>query len=477
MPVKIQEILKLYEDLVSRVDAFYSQKVLNTVISSFELSALQKGAGTTFKSKIIHHLRFFLYDVEVVMSPHIKEADVLIWPVQLIHLDFLLPVYNALVKLGCNASFINLRDDIEEILANNNASAVKIQLKTKYKITYTNIRRGIRLLRIIKKAKSYNKANPYFSRYVEQALYNFFYWEIYSKAFELSKNFNPKYHLLGYEFSVVCRSVNQIANQLSIQTGNIQHGAINYNLSGFSICKQQFIWDKLTYEYLRKSGLNNELYITGSPGSKHFASSNECTNEIISENIKTNFKQIFLVCFSGPGHNVTAGGHILNLKHLQLIIEKSDDAYFIIKLHPKDNTDYYNTIRSLKNVMIVDREHINYVNPIGEFINISDCIITGASTVSIEALLNGKTVIAIDLKNELLHLEFLRNNMIYYCNSPDKVRNAFTSIHEMDNLFEEKMNEIKLYSSDYKLLVNSSPELRIASIIHDKIKTCVALQE
>jgi hypothetical protein len=48
---------------------------------------------------------------------------------------------------------------------------------------------------------------------------------------DLKEYYKPSFHLLGYDFSVVCRPINILANHDHVPTGNIQHGFINENLA------------------------------------------------------------------------------------------------------------------------------------------------------------------------------------------------------------------------------------------------------
>jgi hypothetical protein len=434
---------------------------------------LQQTNELLFFQRLKRYLKFFLYDVDVSINRPATSHDVLIWPVQLIHLDFLLPVYDNLMDLGLKVSFINLREDLEKKITDHNASNIKIELRESYKIRFRNFKRGAKLINVLFKARAYNKLDKHFSANVEKALCSFYFWEIYSKVFDLAQEtYSPKYHLLGYEFSVVCRPVNIKANNLLLPTGHVQHGNINYNISKYSICTQQFVWDNLTLNYLNNLGLKNEVYLTGSPGLKHLPA--DLADGSIYFNIKGKYNRIILVCFSGPGHNVTPEGHRINLSQLKSTIEENLDILFLIKLHPKDGTTFYHQIVSLSNVLMVDHNHKNFRDPIGNFIVISDCIITGASTVAVEALLNNKPVISMDLIGELNHVEFLKSSMIYNCKSGPSFEKAFDSIIKQDNSFTARMLEIGEYSKTCKQLLNDSPGLKIGTIIKTKVALCVA---
>ncbi|MBK8567475.1 MAG: hypothetical protein IPN76_30175 [Saprospiraceae bacterium] len=153
-----------------------------------------------------------------------------------------------------------------------------------------------------------------------------YYWDNYEKIFEqIEKSFSPKYHLLGYDFSVVCRPVSLKAKNSRIPTGSIQHGTVNYNLIPFTICEQGFFWEELAYQHVNTNLKNTEIYYTGSPNPAHF--SQDSRVNLAYMNYKGQILQPVFWFVSGPDL-MTQEGHKANINVLQkLIVEQRISLY------------------------------------------------------------------------------------------------------------------------------------------------------
>ena len=192
----ITQDLESFHFLIDKISYPDSKNILKTVLSSFEMVVLQQSAKLCYLHRLKQKLSFFLFEVQIKLEGPPGKYDVLIWPVQLIHLDFLIPVYKSLVDLGLQVSFINYRDDISEHIKMHNADLIKVKMNISKKLKLRSIMRGFRLLSIILQAKSISKSSNLFSSNVEKALYEFRHWEIYSKVFdEAQKAYAPKYQI------------------------------------------------------------------------------------------------------------------------------------------------------------------------------------------------------------------------------------------------------------------------------------------
>jgi hypothetical protein len=441
----------------------YSKNILLSLLSVHEQLILQDVKKCKIPTFIFKSF-FSNYNVDFINSFGLN-GQILFWPVQLNHLDYLIPVYKAL-PCNSNPAFICFRPDLLEKLKESNLPFIEIKINHTFKIKFKNIKRGVNLIKIIFRAMFFYDFKMFKVVRLIATIQHFSYYEIYSKLFfKVKICFNPKYNLLGYEHSLVCKPINILSNKYGIPCGNIQHGALNENLMPYSICFHQFVWNSFVKNQYKNSNFN--IYVTGSPNTNHYK------NELdYGEEFKLMFKNnsIVLVCYSGPGHNITVKGHLRNLEGLLMAVRKFLDYKFVIKLHNKDKIEYYNIFKNEVNVIIIDQTSKFFTIPILNFIKESKLIITGASTVAIEAIEQGIPAICMDLNKELCHIEFIKSQFFYYCDSESDFDDSLLSIFGMDKNYIQKIELISHFHKSSDLLKLSDPAKKISKLITKSIK-------
>jgi hypothetical protein len=463
--VNVKNIITSYFEFAKTTRNEYSENLLLSLIASYEKNVLQD-----IKPQQIWKFWFraFLsyYRVDFICQTS-KKYQILLWPVQLNHLDFLIPVYHELSS-STDAAFICYRKDLVKILKEQNLPLIEVKLQNRILPSISGLIRGIALLKIIGRAMFTKHFSPSHIPYLIATVQQFSYYETYSRLFyKVQFKLDPKYHLLGYEHSVLCRPINILSNKYGILTGNIQHGALNENLIPHSICKHQFVWDNFAKRLYKNNQQN--IFTTGSPNVNHLDTENKLTTDL-EEIFKIN--PVILVCYSGPGHNITVEGHHKNITSLLTMVQKLRDFHFVIKLHNKDKINYYNSFQGEYNVTIIDQNSELFGVPIVNYIQKSILIITGASTVSIEAAQQGKPVICMDLNRELQHIEFIKSDFFYHCESEIDFENSLLSIIKMDSNFLEKQKALLHLKNNNEQLKNDNPAQKISSIITQSIKQC-----
>jgi hypothetical protein len=458
-----------YSDLMGLVkDNLYSYNVLQTILLAVETNLLQNTPALSKSEKVKRKIQFAFYNRTFHVEFNSKQKyDVVFWPVQPKHLNFLFPVYFALLRLNITVAFVTANKDIAAILASKGIECVFPQEKISRNVSLAGQRRLKNLQFIIQKAGELDSKFPGIQSLIETSLDTYYFWDCYQELFEKLQNaFQPKYHLLGYDLSLVCRAVNVMANELKIATGAIQNGTLNYLVAPLELASEMFVWDELSYDFLKKSGYIGKVHLVGSPNMVGSSDDREQKRDIeIAECINGTYDYSMLICFSGPGHNTTENGHVGNIAAVVLLARQFTLTLFIIKLHPKDNRSYYSELFNDENVLIIDQSHELYRYPIRVFLNYCDILLTGASTVAIEALLLKKQAISLDVVNELGHMDILHNPMIYKCYSYESAKQAVESIQNKDAVYVQKLALIREFSEQYFECNKKKPEEVIASLI------------
>lgn len=458
-----KRFLTMYSNLESgfRGDA-YAKDLLYTLLPATEKAyrqAEKAGLGTVLKTLV--NLLLIKADADVQEKP--AHADVLIWPTQFIHLDFLVPVYKELTSLGLTCFFICEREDMREALNNKGIDALKVNRKVKHGLSLANIRRFITVMSI------FFKADRELRKALLAAMQYFVIYENYSLlAKKIFHSFKPIYNLLGYELSAVCRPILLESAKQGIRTGRVQQGALNYVLLPYGHADEVFVWDRFALEAFEKHGKNAVL--TGPVNFKKPADipRNPDLEEIRIKADQANQK-ICLIAFSGPGYNVSEKSHVLNIKILESIILQKPDILFLIKLHRKDQVYYYSELERHKNVL-VHKNSKQHTGDFQQYLKIADFMLTGASTTALEAWQRGKIVIALDCLNELDHMEFIHSEMMYFCMDEKTLFGAFDSIATKDEIYHYKLALIRAYGSESEMIANKDPLTQIKERIGDYVK-------
>lgn len=461
----IKNTIASYIKLADSIKSDYGRNLLSGLIANYEQNILQNNKPTSMWVFIFKSL-FSNYTVTYNGSAS-KKMQLLLWPVQLNHLDYQIPVYHE-IAAKTDTAFVCLRKDLLKILNNHKLPVIEVKIRHRFLPSIHGLKRTLALLSIITKAKFTKEINRENINHLIATLQQFSYYDIYSQLFyKVQHDFKPKYHLLGYEHSVVCRPINILANQLNIPVGNIQHGAINENLIPYSICKNQFVWNHFVKDQYKNTNLN--VYVTGSPNYNH-----QKNHSDLPENFNTLFEHdnIILVCYSGPGHNVTVNGHKRNLNALLQIVRKARNYRFVIKLHNKDKVQYYAELMKELNVAVIDQDSVSFRVPIINFIEKSSLVITGASTVSLEAIQHGKLVICMDLNKELQHIEFIRNELFYHCESEEEFEKSINAVLNSDNSYMQKQKMVANFQKECDLLQTDNPTQKISNFIIQSINLC-----
>lgn len=340
-----------------------------------------------------------------------KDNTVYFWPFQFLHCDFQELLYKHLKKEKINIEAIVFRPNLVDYLSEKGIDSIFAKNQRKWKNPFDAIKCLITicidLFRILfskapwqwKKATIATFAQLSLLRKVRAACHSVFNERLH------------QYHVVGYDLSALGRMIIAEANKRNLPTGRIQNGAPNYLICGFSEVTQLFAWDEETERAYKSKGYAGDVVITGNillqekyPKENVFP---QMEPILISQ-----YAHRILVAFSGPGHNTSEIGHQKTLETLEAIVSRCSEVLFVIKLHPKDKLSYYANFAQYKNVKMAQALFPDKMPNAIQFLHATQFLITGASSVALDALNLGRYVISIDPLEELDHFEFLRQTKV-----------------------------------------------------------------
>ena len=354
-------------------------------------------------------LNLLLYRVEYLVGG--IDAKIIFWPIQLHHVDSMKLVWTHFEENDIDFGIVVFRKDVYEKLRTQGFEAQLVNSVKRRRSLFGFLSMTSRLLHLVAKSLSIGPKRTRLS-YLRTLLHISKVEFVPSMIDFLFSQKREIKHVIGYDLSVLGGSIISSVKRFGHRSYRIQNGAPNYNLAGFSEVDALFVWDEISKDAYRRSGYSGQLCVTG--------------NILLEEKLLTKNPEferwlqlnqfgetIVFVAFSGPGHNTTAKGHELTIKTLGRLIAHNSDHVFFIRLHPKDNLVWYQDLEHLENVIFTDKIGWQTTIDALDILFETTYLITGASTVSLDAIQLGKRVISIDPLEELSHFRFLEHPLVH----------------------------------------------------------------
>lgn len=243
---------------------------------------------------------------------------------------------------------------------------------------------------------------------------------------KLIDKIKPQAALIGYDIPTEGRTLTDVLNAKNIPTYMIQHGAMAKvdGIFGTHITKNIFVYGEVSKQVLEGSGCKANIKIVGAPYLDGLVQKLQMAGSRQQGKLKV------LVAFSGAGHLTSLEHHKQSIAAIMHIAEKNADTVeFYCKLHPKDNKDFYTAAmegKTLKNVFF-SLPH-SQSKDIFDWALFADIMLTGASTVAIEAMLCRKPVISLDLTGDYKELSFIKEEAVKYITTEADLENTIEQL-------------------------------------------------
>jgi hypothetical protein len=290
---------------------------------------------------------------------------------------------------------------------------------------------------------------------------------LYAAVLPYLKHPQLSYLLVGNDNTPEGRLVANMAIQKNIATGCIQHGSLNRinPLHGRSIVKHFFAFGvkpKQELEFLGKP--TNEIFVKGWPLQAQFK--NNVNNIATDHFFKT---PTIVITFSGPGHSTTEAHHIQCIEIIKQLQEELNLS-ICIKLHPKDNVNYYKGFIADKTMLLTTNDLMEKGLTIHQLLKEAHIVLTGASTTALDALLCETEVVSFDLMKAYKKVDFIQDGLVHYVESKESLKQIILDIlsKPKSHLDATQKKAIEEYSYQF-YNDNYNPSFEIAKIINETI--------
>ena len=375
------------------------KKIIKNKLSQFEVDIKRLQNEKWDQNWMLNRNRTFMSFVlkGFVFQKQKNNCDVLFNVENFTHLREAMPLINALEEKGnkvviqsSNMSLNNINEIKNKLIIDKDIKLevfsfisyiIYYLLDFRYFIFSLKIRQ-LYNNRSINNLISLNKAKYYY--------FNFIYNMVIKRCY-------PKFIFIGNDLNFNGRLLTSIAKKYNISNGSLQHGNI-YNdfLQKKHIVDTYFCFSSENAKYrIVKSG---SLFINSNV--KSFIKESDQTGEYI------------LIAFSGHGHSTSKKNYTEQIKLILKVIQRNKKLKFLINLHPKEKFQDYSDFSELKNVRFTNHNNNEFKkHSIFPLLINARRVVTGISTVALEALILKIPVITLDPLDEYKESDLILNNV------------------------------------------------------------------
>ena len=250
---------------------------------------------------------------------------------------------------------------------------------------------------------------------------------------EVVEHIAPEVIVVGNDLTAVGRIGCTLARCKGIKTACLMHGSISGNpFLGEHLSDKLIVYGENNRRELLKAGIeHSRIEICGSPSIDNIPVQTGKINSVIKEKLTLDDKKPYvLVATSGPGHSTSYTHHNKIIQNLALLSAKHKEINIICKLHPKDKIKYYDEIlkRTEYYFKIVQYAEKGFPVDIFEWLQGCSAVLTGASTVAIEAMLMDVPVVTMDFDNEISNVDFIEAGATIHVRSIEGLEDAINKV-------------------------------------------------
>lgn len=390
---------------------YFGQMMLNIYFSLIGKGDTKTNAKNNYKQVLYES--FKLIHTKLIIKKY-KSTDLIVWVAEANHLTQQVPITEILRGKGTKITYISYKknllndprlngyDKVWVPLPSRKNASDKLQKKCKDEISKA-IKTGS--YQHITEADTNTIAEAY-SAQINFAGKLTHYFE------KLLQVLKPKAAMIGYDIPAEGRTLTDVLNSKDIPTIMVQHGAMAKvdGLFGTHIAKTILVYGEISKKVLSDSGCKSDIKITGAPYL------DSLVQKLHTAGSRPKGKLKVLVAFSGPGHLTSLEHHTKSIAAVVKVARKNTEtANFYFKLHSKDNRSYYTSaMGDKKPTNVYFNLPDTQSNNIFDWALFADIMLTGASTVAIEAMLCRKPVISLDLTGDYKQLSFIKEGAVKY---------------------------------------------------------------
>jgi hypothetical protein len=280
---------------------------------------------------------------------------------------------------------------------------------------------------------------------------------LYFQFKKLIEKHKPKSVFIGNDTTVEGRIMTFLLKKYSgIKSFCIMHGSVTGEpLDTYHQVDCFFLYGRAALEDLVRNGMQaNRLKVSGAPYMDDFLFSNtkRIDNELKNILELSDSKPYILITNSGPGHSTSIEHYERTLNAIFEVASQFEHVQWVIKLHRKDSLNNFQKVLAKypnHTIKIISSHDTNYPESIFTWLQGASCILTGASTVAIEAMALDIPVVTMDFMNEFKKVDFIESLATIHVTSLTELQFAITNLLTNKVVYEDIFENSKKYAHNY----------------------------
>ncbi|MBX7167445.1 MAG: UDP-N-acetylglucosamine 2-epimerase [Pirellulales bacterium] len=240
--------------------------------------------------------------------------------------------------------------------------------------------------------------------------------------------------VVGNDITVEGRSSCQMARARGLPTVALMHGTVSGSaLQGRHVTDRYLVYgDSARRELVRLGTAAESIRVVGAPYLDHHPKQSGAIDPRIVHQLGLRADRPYvLIATSGPGNSVSHDHHHRQIEAFFRLSQELPEVQFVAKLHRKDQMAYYERIAPSvagARLHVVGYGAEGYPVDIFSWLQGCNLLITGASTVAVEAMLFDVPVVTFDLAHELKAVDFIQQGATTHATSTSELRDAVVAL-------------------------------------------------
>jgi hypothetical protein len=240
--------------------------------------------------------------------------------------------------------------------------------------------------------------------------------------------------VVGNDVTLEGRAGCRVAQGRGIPTAVFMHGSVSGSALQSQHCADRLlVFGKIQRMELMHQGIADErIVVCGAPSLDDRKRQSGRTHPRLQSRLGLRDGEPWiLVATSGPGHSTSLAHHRRIIDELVGLSKALPSVPIVIKLHRKDRLEYYReriTDHPAARLHVVAQDAYGFPRDIFDWLQGCSMLLTGASTVAMEAMLSDVPVITMDYCNEIPDIDFIKAGATVHVTRPGGLEDAVRKI-------------------------------------------------
>lgn len=407
-------------------------------------------------------------------SAPLEQVDILFWPCEPTHIKAMRPVIRWLADEGVSHRAFACKPRIHaELIAQSIPTISPVAYWNGEMLTARKqgLRRGTELVAATEIDVS--QLTPFGDtralvenlRAESEALFPLVY-RAQCNAENIMKQIRPRLLVVGNDFTYEGRVGVQIAKAAGVATACPMHGVVANNpLHSSHISDKYLAYGDSSRRHLLEIGLADEkIAVVGAPYLDDQPKQSGQIDSTIQKRLKLDEQKPYvLAANSGPGNTISHEHHDRVLEAMCRASAALPQMQFVAKLHRKDRGEFYEkAVANLPEARLQYIQHGADGYPMNIFNWLQGCtvLLTGASSVAVEAMLMGVPVITMDYANEITGADFVDSGTTTHVTDAEGLIEALRALVESPEQRAQALERSQAYLQDMFLSVDGNSARR-----------------